>query len=257
MTSPRKKAAEYDVPALRKGVKLLELLCDSESPLGVSDISRELGVNKHMVFRLLRTYIDEGWITAEGDGPKYRVSLRPFHYASKPLARTDLMQSATLLVRDLWSEIGESVGLAVLDDDRVMYLMHLNSTRDVAVSGRVGARYLLHCSAPGKVFLSEGPDSLFDRVVAEGLPAQTKNTIVKPEKLRQELAVVRKRGYALDLEEYADGVICFGAPIRNHGGAVVAALNVSALNLHHTKSDLVNDLGRKVLDAAAQISRKL
>ena len=85
--------SRYNAPAVRMAVKLLACLCDSECPLGVSELSRRLDTNKNMVFRLLHTLQEQGWIVQE-DGPKYRVSSRPFGIVAVPPASTISLATA-------------------------------------------------------------------------------------------------------------------------------------------------------------------
>jgi DNA-binding IclR family transcriptional regulator len=257
-TEKKKKGDKvYEVSALRKGIRLIELLCESEVPLGVTEISQQLEINKHMVFRMLATLVDEGWVIKEDDGPRYRMGLAPFRYASMPVARTDLVDASTIPMKSLWDDVGESIGLAVLDDDRVMYLLHHNGKRSISISGKVGHRYLVHCSAPGKLLVAHADEVLIDRIIAQGLPKQTAGTIVSESRFREELELVRERGYALDVEEYADGGMCYSAPVYDYSGKVAAALNISVLTLHYRLDELVEDLGSRVSRTAEQISRAM
>ena len=73
------KNPKYNVPTLRKAVRLFEFLSESAVPLGISEISRRLGINKVMIMKLVRTMSDEGWLV-ESEGPKYSLSLKPFHF---------------------------------------------------------------------------------------------------------------------------------------------------------------------------------
>ena len=107
-TEEKKKGGKvYEVSALRKGIRLIELLCASEVPLGVTEISQQLEINKHMVFRMLATLVDEGWVIKEDDGPRYRMGLAAFRHASLPVARTDLVVAATEPMKLLWEDLGD------------------------------------------------------------------------------------------------------------------------------------------------------
>ena len=249
--------AGYQVPGFSKGLRLIELLCAARQPLGVSELSQQLDLNKPMVFRLLRTLLSAGWVVQDGDGPKYRMSLVPFHHASKVLQQMDLVRAASGPLEQLWMETGESVGVAVLDRDRLMYVLHHSGMRDVAIAGRVGARYYLHASAPGKVLLAYADEEIRRPLLRGKLPAVTDKTVRDPEQLREELARVRRQGYALDNQEYAAGGLCYAAPIFNHAQQVVAALNVSVLTLHYNLRQLVDDLGPRLQATAQVISRSL
>ncbi len=248
--------SNYFIPAVAKATELLEFLSASHVPLGVSELSRELETNKNMVFRLLHTLQEQGWIVQE-EGPKYRVSSRPFCCFSQPVQRIGLREAAAAPLRKLWEETGEACYLAVLDDDRCLFVEHLDSTREVRAQGRVGGRYQLHCCAPGKVLLAHGGRALIDRVLRGPLEQNTVATICSQEQLRQELALVVDQGYALDLEEYSRGMMCLAAPVVNVGGQIAGALGMTALTIHYTQAELVSVFRSKVLQAAAEASENL
>jgi DNA-binding IclR family transcriptional regulator len=246
----------YYIPAVARATELLEHLSASHVPLGVSELSRELKTNKNMVFRLLRTLQQQGWIVQE-EGPKYRVSLRPFCCFSRPVQRIGLREAAAAPLRKLWEETGEACYLAILDDDRCLFVEHLDSTRQVRAQGRVGGRYKLHYCAPGKVLLAHAGRKLIDRVLAGQLEQNTAATISSRAELRQELALVVDQGYALDLEEYSRGMMCLAAPVFDADGHVAGAIGITALTIHYPQGELVSVFGPKVLRAATEASENL
>jgi len=243
----------YEIPAVKKAIALIEHLCGSDRPLGVTDTSRALGINKNMAFRLLRTLHAVGWLVKE-KGPTYRMSLRPFHYASQPANRLDLRTAGLGPLERLWRETEESCYLGVLDEDRVLYLEHLDAVGDISIAGHVGGRYVLNCSAPGKVLLAHAGEELFERLAAEGFERHTERTLCDPDKLRENMEEVRRQGYALDIEEYARGLMCFAAPIYDYSDNVVGSVGVSVLTLYYTPQQMVENLGPKVMRTALTIS---
>ncbi len=249
--------ARYDVPAVRQVLQVIELLCESEQPLGVSQIGQALRMNKSMVFRLLQTLLRGGWVVRDEDRQSYRMGLRPFHYVSKPVSRMNLLVASEGPVRSLWQATGESTYLGVLDQDKVLYLEHLNATGTVQIAGKVGGRYTLHCSAPGKILLAHAGEDLLNQLIQRGLERQTRHTICQPVRLRNHLREVARQGYAMDLEEYAEGCLCFAAPIRNYTGKVVAVVGVSVLTLYYTAERLSRELGPKVRETARAVSLAL
>lgn len=246
----------YFIPAVARATELLEYLSASHVPLGVSELSRELKTNKNMVFRLLRTLQEQGWIVQE-EGLKYRVSSRPFCCFSRPVQRIGPREAAAAPLRKLWEETGEACYLAMLDDDRCLFVEHLDSTREVRAQGRVGGRYRLHSCAPGKVLLAHAGRKLVGRVLGGSLEQNTAATISSKEGLFQELALVVKQGYALDLEEYSRGMMCLAAPVFDADGRVTGALGITALTIHYTQAELVSLFRPKVLQAAREASENL
>lgn len=246
----------YVIPAVARATRLLRRLCESELPLGVSELSRDLEINKNMVFRLLHTLEAEGWVIQD-PGPKYRVSLMPFAVFSKPAHRLDPKRAATGPLRELWEATGEACYLAVLDGDRCLFVEHLDSTREVRAQGRIGGRYALHCCAPGKALLAHAGNSLQDRVLQSALEANTSATITRPGELRRELTRIQRQGYAVDIEEYSRGMMCLAAPVVGVQGNVVAAVGLTGLTLYYTQAELESVLGPNVLWAARATSKNL
>ncbi len=246
----------YFIPAVARATELLEYLSASPAPLGVSELSRELKTNKNMVFRLLRTLQEQGWIVQE-QGPKYRVSTRPFCCFSQPVQRIGLREAAAAPLRKLWEETGEACYLAILDDDQCLFVEHLDSTREVRAQGWVGGRYQLHYCAPGKVLLAHARRRLIERVLGGPLEQSTAASIASKEELRQELALVVDRGYALDLEEYTRGMMCLAAPVVDAEGLVAGAIGITALTIYYTQDEFVSVFRSKVLQAASEASENL
>ncbi len=249
--------AAYDAPGLRKAVGLIELLCDSEGDLGLSDISRRLGLNKPTVLRMLRTLTEAGWVVRRGDPPRYAAGLRLFHHASKPVRRMTIRVAAEEPLRRLWRATGASTYLAVLDDDKALYIESLDSLSSVQISGRVGGRYDLHCSAPGKVLLAWSDDSLLDRLARKGFERRTRRTICSLPRLRAHLRQIHRMGYAVDNEEYVKGVLCFAVPVYDYAGRVAGTAGITTLTMYTSVDEMIRNMGPKVIAAGREISAAL
>jgi len=252
----QKRRNAYDAPALRKGVRLLELLCKAAKPLSVAKISQALSLNKHMVVRMLGTLCDEGWVIQE-EGPVYRVGLLPLHYFSKPVSRMDVVSAAQEPIDALWEATGETTYMAVRDDRWSMGVVARQTRRDIQVAGRIGSRLLMHCCAPGKVLLAHAEPELFERLAREGFARQTDKTICDPVELRRHLGEVVSQGFATDNEEYLRGMLCLAGPVWNGQGRVVAAVGITTLTMFHTHASMVQEYEAPVLAACRRISRTL
>jgi DNA-binding IclR family transcriptional regulator len=246
----------YEAPALRKGIRLLQLLCEAPKPLSVARISQALGLNKHMVLRILGTLCDEGWVVQE-EGPVYRVSLLPLHHFSKPVGRLDVVTAAQEPLEALWEATGETTYLSIRDDQWSMGVMVRQTLRDVQVAGRIGSRLLMHCCAPGKVLLAHSEPELFDRLAQQEFERQTDHTICDPIELRRHLEQVVRQGYATDNEEYLRGMLCLASPVFDGQGRVAAAVGITTLTMFHTHASMVEAYRDLVLAASRKISRTM
>ena len=252
----KQRANAYDAPALGKGIRLLELLCQAAKPLSVAEISQALTLNKHMVLRLLGTLCDAGWVVQE-EGSVYRVSLVPLYHFSKPISRMDVVTAAEEPIDELWEATGEATYLAIRDDDRSMGVIVRQTRRDVQVAGRIGSRLMLHCCAPGKVLLAHAELELFDRLAQAGFTRQTDMTICDPAGLRRHLEQVVRQGYATDNEEYLRGMLCLAAPVFDYTGRVVASAGITTLTMFHSHESMRLQYADRVIAACRRISRTL
>ena len=250
-----RKHPAYDVPGLRAGVRLSRLLCESPKPLGLAELCQASGLSKHMVYRCLQTLLSEGIIVESGAGAKYEPSLLSFHYNSLPVARMTVTRAAETPLHALWEELNECVYLGVVHEDRVLYLIHHEGGREIrSGGGRMGGHYDLHAVGAGKALAAFAGDALRERLLAEGLERLTPNTLTDRKGFLEEMARVRKQGFAIDNEEYIQGVICFAAPVFDYTGQVAGAICCSVLTIHYTLKALRTKIGPRVMETARRIS---
>jgi len=169
-----------------------------------------------------------------------------------------LVNVARPIMLDLRDSTGETVNLAVLKSNHVLYIAKEDSNEPLKLSIKVGETAWPHCTALGKALLAFCPES--DRMrIFEGvreLPGMTKNSIVSLEELRAELDRVREEGIAYDDEENIVGIRCVSAPILSKVGEAIAAISISAPTVRAPKNRLKH-LGKQVKSAAQEISRTL
>jgi len=256
----QRKKPTYDAPAARMMIRLIETLCESEAPLGVTELVQRTGSNANMIFRILQVLEQAEWVARVSDSaPKYAIGLRLFHYASKPVRRMGLREAAEDPINVLHQQTRQSCYLGVIDGTRTLFIEHLDALEgDVRLNAQIGTRYLMHYAAPGKVLLAYSDDAFVQKVISvEGLPAQTPQTITRPDALAQELAHVRTRGYALDVEEFAKGLYCCAAPVFDVENKLAGAVGVSVLAIYFSKARLTRDLMPVVVRTADAISERL
>jgi DNA-binding IclR family transcriptional regulator len=250
-------AKSYESPAVRKAINLIELLCDQDRPLGLTEISQELDLNKHMVLRLLSTLEDTGWVVKHPEGPKYSVGMLPFHHTSKVVRRTNLRSASEQPLRALWQETGESTFLSVLYRGTAMLVEHLDGVGSIRVGAHVGERYPLNCTAAGKALLAFGGSDLLAQAAERGFERPTPNSLCTMNELRGELERIREAGYALDREESITGVVCLGAPVFDHAGQLAGVVGLTVFSLAYTMVAVEGQLALRVVGAAAEISQAL
>ena len=239
-------------PAAEASAKIIAFLSECEQEIGISEISRGTGINKNMVFRILNTLENEGWVYCNEQ--KYSLTLFLFKLASKPISRLSLNTAATPVLYDLLNKTGESTYLGILNDDKVLYIQHLDGVKNVRVAGRMGGEYDLYCSAPGKVLLAYADDGFIEEYTSRVLEKRTANSITEKNLLLKELEKIRQNGYATDCEEFGNGITCVAAPIFDYTGKVVGCIGNSAFTLNHDSQSVIERILSPVLKAAKEIS---
>lgn len=213
---------------VQKAAEVLNLFSTEQPEWGISQLSKRLSFPKSSTSALVSTMAEEGLLRRTSSG-RYKLGWRVVALSQVLLSTTDFRLEARPVMETLITRFGETVHLATLESEQVIYVDKLQGTRAVQVSVTgVGYRLPAHCSGVGKVILAERPwDEVQQILSCRGMAAVTSKTITTLEAFRAELACVAHQGYAYDIEEAVEELCCVAAPIRDHSGEVVAALSLS------------------------------
>jgi DNA-binding IclR family transcriptional regulator len=228
---------------------------DSAAPrLTLSEIAARSHTPLATAHRLLAELTAWGALTRRSDG-RYQIGRKLWDLGLLAPVQLELRPVAHPFLLDVHTATRDTVHLAVREGLRALYVERISGRDSVPVLSTVGSRLPLHATGVGKVLLAAAPDD----VVAEALQAltpETATTITDPERLRRELAEVRRRGFARTSEEMAPGAASVAVPVsvqRTTGPAVVAALGIV---VPHRRRDLARLV--PVLEVAARgIGREL
>jgi IclR family transcriptional regulator, KDG regulon repressor len=245
MKLPKESDDKYVVEAVFKALDVLEVFQDGEE-LQLSEISKRVSLNKSRAFRLLYTLCERGYVERASDGHRYRLGLKLFEHASN--LRRDLKQVAQAYMRKLQLKFNETVNLAVLHNGEVLYIDLLESSRPFRMSAMVGSRMAIANTSLGKALMAYAAEHELDLVFDTLTPSELR-------KLRAEMEIVRRRGYATDQEENEPGVACIGAPILNEAGVSIGALSVSGPSVRIQKQE--RDIGSTLASICREISRQM
>lgn len=241
---------------LIKGLDLLMIMARTKpGGLRLVDLQRELGADKAVVMRLLNGLQLRDFVRRD-DGARYHLGPAAMELAHSFLAGIDVRAAAAPTMRRLVAESGETVHLGALDDVAVIYLDKLEAEQTIRMHSQIGRPMPAYSTALGKAMLAAGPPELVELAISRGMPSRTPNTITTPEGLRQEIAIVRYRGFAVDDVENENGVRCVGAAILDHQGAVIGALSISAPAFRFPLENALR-LGPMIARAAQEVSARL
>ncbi len=237
---------------------IFELLAHQPDGLSLSAISSELAIPKSSAHGLINTLLARGYLREGRQERTYRLGARLFELGSGYMAGTDLLTDGQEVVREMARACDETVHLAILDGNEVLYVAKEEGTNTIRMVSAVGKRFPAHGTGVGKMMLSALPDEELDRLYPSGRPMEpiTPDTITDPATLRHELAEIRMRGYATDFEESTPGLSCIAAPVFDSNNQVVAAISVSVPTVRFT-AERQAELRTLVQQGAGQLSRIL
>jgi DNA-binding IclR family transcriptional regulator len=212
------------VKTVEKSFEILEAL----QGLGggrVSEVAEEVEMSKSTVHRYLVTLLEQEYVVKEGD--EYRIGFRFLDIGESAKKRKKAYKLVGARLEELAEETKERVVFLVEEHGQAVYVHRATGTHAVRSEPGPGKRIPLHATASGKAILAYMPEERVDEIVDwRGLTDRTENTIVDRESLKEELATIRDRGYAINEQENARGVRAIGVPVRPYG-RVVGAIAVS------------------------------
>ncbi|MET9155117.1 IclR family transcriptional regulator [Streptomyces griseoflavus] len=249
------KSATSAVQSVDRAVSVLEILA-RRGEAGVTEIAGELGVHKSTAFRLLGVLENRGLVAQAKEHGAYHLGAGVLRLAGAAALRLDISQEGVPVCRELADELGETVNMAVLDEDAAVNIMQARGTAAVTAQNWLGRRTPLHATSSGKVLLAHVRPALRESRLTRPLPRFTEHTVVDPSVLRAELDKVLEQGYAVTLEELELGLAAVAAPVRSHDGSVIAAISVSG-PVYRLTAERLPRLGSRTAAAAAELSRRM
>jgi DNA-binding IclR family transcriptional regulator len=217
------------VPAASRALDILELFLDAPV-LSAADVVHRLGLPRTTVHELLGTLVDRSYLLlVPGQPLQYQLGVRLFQLGSVFAQQLDLAREAQRVAAEVATECDETVHVAILDGADVIYIARVESTQPVRMISAVGRRLPAHSTGVGKMLLSSLPEEALDALYRDRdeLPAMTARTITSLARLRRELAEIHARGLAYDEAESSQDVHCVATGVRDHSGAMVAAMSIS------------------------------
>jgi DNA-binding IclR family transcriptional regulator len=249
--------ADQLIKSLDKGLRILEILGNNDSPVTASELSKILLMNRSSTLRLLNTLKNRGFVSKPPNskafvlGPAVRslANKNPWFQSLIQLSRKYLIQLADLT--------GEAAHIAILEGQRTLIVDNEMSPQAIGVTVRKGESGLIYCTAVGKALILDYTKGELKKLLGSyTLEALTPKTITNLDHLFNQLKYYRRQGFVVDDEEYKPGVRCIGVPVRDVSGQIVAAVGISA-PLIRLPSRQYREVGEKVSYVARWISSEL
>jgi DNA-binding IclR family transcriptional regulator len=214
---------------LGKAIDVVTAIADARSPVRFTDLLSLTGQPRGTLHRNISNLLEEGLIGMNPVTHIYSLGPRLLQLAAQAWNDNELRNVAEPHLRALNQLAGETVHLAILQGNMVVYLDKFEPRNSFRMHSQIGRSAPVYCTGVGKAILSGLDDDEFE-TVANSISFEkfTENTITSVEALRKDRAATIKRGYAIDAEEHEAGIRCAAAPIRNSSGNLLGGLSVTA-----------------------------
>jgi DNA-binding IclR family transcriptional regulator len=232
---------------------IIEEVARAGVPVAPSVLADTLGLPKPTMHRLLVTAEEEGFLQRDVDGRSYGPGRRLRRLAGNTLSSQRVRTERLIIMKALADEVGETCNLAAPGRFGMVYLDRVETHWPLRIQLPVGTQVPFNCTASGKMYLSSLRADKLDRVMNWlELEPRTARSITDKDKLREELALTRCRGYSTDDEEFMDGMAAIAAPIKDSEGRLLTTLSIHAPVQRYDLGSLIKMLPQ-LQKAAARI----
>ena len=255
--TPKARSGRYRIHVIDRAAQILDCFGFDHQELSVSEIGAKARLHRSTAHRILMALEYNDLIQQNTENGKYRLGIKLFRLGHQAVSHLNLREICRPFLTRIMDETKETVHLAVLDEDQVLYLDKVEGPHALRMPSRVGRRIPTYCTSLGKAMLSCLDDQEVKNIFRDQvLRPCTANTIKTLNQLLADLRMIRKRGYSIDNEEIEIGLRCVGAPIRDYTGAMVGAISVAAPSAR-LSGQKIHTIGKLVVTTAEEISIKL
>ena len=225
---PSSTAPIYRVQVLDRAFDVLDTLAENGGEMAAAELASRLSLNKSTVHRLLSVLQERRYLERNAANGKYHLGWRLYELGSLAVSRVNLYDISRPYIEQLVKDTGETAHLGVLRGDEIISLVNVESSRTVRTPSTVGKRNPIYCTSLGKAILANLPAAIQEKLIGEiRFKRFTKKTCTDASCLRKDLSTIRRRGHAIDDEEFEDGLRCVAVPIWDHSEQVAAAVSIA------------------------------
>jgi DNA-binding IclR family transcriptional regulator len=245
----------YTIEAVARAISVLEAL--GEQPgLGVTALAKKLGLTKSIVFRLLFTLEEAGFVSRDSERAEYSLGFR-IGVLGERLGRVGtLMHVAPPVMDCLRDSTGENINLIAREGTHSVVLATREGLHSIRLQANMGRSGPLHAGGSSLLMLAYAEPAVIDMVLSQPLLRYSTHTVTDPEKIRETLGHIRENGFHIALNDVDDGAFSVAAPIVDANGKVVAGLSIAGAMVRFDEDRRTGYL-KAIRAATAEISAKL
>jgi len=233
-----------------RAIRLLKLFTAGQPELGLAELSERAGLNKTTTHRLLQALASEGMLDRDTHAGTYRLGPAVMALGVQAMSSGNLRLKARPLLQRLAAETGETATLEMPVEDTMLILDEISGGHRVAAGGNVGTRWAMHATSTGKAVIAFSDNGL--ERLGERLAPLTARTITTRQGLEDQVAEIRRRGFAESVDELEDGFTGVGTVVRGSSGEIVAAMSICGPTQRMTGGRRAS-LGAMLCTAAGQL----
>ncbi len=247
----------YNIAVLESALKVLDSFLDNGSAEStMSAISEQLGLTKNRTFRILATLTQHSYLRQDTETRRYHLGPKLIQLGEHARKGFKLVEVASLVLTRLAEQTGETIFLGVVDGWEMLCIDRRESSHSIRLNAQVGQRVPLHMGGVPKTLLAYQSTAFIQEYLKRPLARATDLTLDDPVRLCQALEEIRKRGVCITCGDLEPEACSIAAPIRDHSGAVVAAISVAGPETRFGAAN-VPRIVEAVTQAAMEISRSL
>lgn len=242
--------------AAERVLDILESFLKEEGEVGLVELANLSKLNISTTHRIASSLVKRGYLNQPNKRAKYSLSAKLLEFTPFIKNIVRIADVAFPFLVELNKQVNECVAVSVLDRNEVVKIEHVECRQNLRFASPLGTRLPLHCTASGKTLLAGMTEEELEKFLhSKELTRFTENTITDPNRLRAELATIRRKGIAISEEELYLGVTCVASPIKDGSGKVIAVVTASVPSSRfnsHRMSELrylVNNCGLKISKA--------
>lgn len=241
------------IQSLDRALNTLKIVADGDG-LSLTELSHLSQQSPSTVYRALLTFQKHRMVDFDEAGQLWHIGMEAFRIGSAVLGRTGIVEESRPVMQHIMATTGETANLAIIDQSEVVFISQVETHEPIRAFFHPGTRGPIYASGIGKALLAFFPKIQLDRLIKEqAFDAFTENTIVEPDALLEQLAMIRDRGWAVDDEERTIGMRCIAAPIFNPFGEAAAGISISGPSVRMTPNR-DSEFGTLIKQAADRIT---
>jgi IclR family transcriptional regulator, KDG regulon repressor len=244
------------VRSVERALDILTCFSIEKPALTLTQIAEQVGMHKSTIHRLLATLEAKRFVTRDKATGIYQLGFRFLELASIMLQDLDINRWAQPYLHHLANLSGETVDLAILDHDHVVYLQVVESPQRVKIAAAVGEQLPVYCTATGKAFLAFLPESQVEEILNNKMAKYTERTLTSLADLFSDLRTTHERGFAISEEEYEKDINAVAAPILDAKGCPMAVIAIVGPSFRLSYECMMM-LGQAILETTSAIAREV